>query len=587
MIGEYVLGRGFRKPLSLKEICKRRKVSLKSDIIEHYMDNQISFSDIPWTVVEKYGRQDIISTREVFESQMEDLKLPRNKNLLATVKMMNEFLIVLTDMEINGIKIDTKALEDVKMEFRLEFNSLRESIDQTIWERMGDTRINPSSPEQLSWLIYGKKVADKKRWSQLFNIGIDKVTKKSKRRPRFSRSLFSKLVKDNTMSIMKTQSEQCPHCSGRGTYRKYKKDGEPYKNTTKCESCHGEGLIYTDLNEVAGFGQHPRGVSDVAEGGFRTDKFTLNYLLASENNELREFLRDIVRYNSIDTYLNTFVTGIEQHTNRNDYLHPKFMQCVTATGRLSSRDPNFQNQPRGTTFPIRKAVVSRFNNGKIMEMDFSQLEFRTAVFLAQDKQGMEDINNGVDVHQYTADVIGCSRQDAKAHTFKPLYGGVTGTENEKRYYDAFKEKYSDIAKWHERLQSEAIQFKVVKLPSGREYAFPGAQRQAWGGSTYSTQIKNYPVQGFATADIVPLTCIEVYKLMKEKNMKSVLINTVHDSIVVDIFPTEEEDVIDIFTKGANRVIPALKERYNINFNIPLDIEMKIGYDWLNLNEVTL
>ena len=586
MIGEYVLGRGFRKPLSLKEICKRRKVSLKSDIIEHYMDNQISFSDIPWTIVEKYGRQDIISTREVFESQMEDLKLPRNKNLLATVKMMNEFLIVLTDMEINGIKIDTKALEDVKMEFRLEFNSLRESIDQTIWERMGDTRINPSSPEQLSWLIYGKKVADKKRWSQLFNIGIDKVTKKSKRRPRFSRSLFSKLVKNNTMSIMKTQSEQCPHCSGRGTYRKYKKDGEPYKNTTKCESCHGEGLIYNDLNEVAGFGQHPRGVSDVAEGGFRTDKFTLNYLLASENNELREFLRDIVRYNSIDTYLNTFVTGIEQHTNSNDYLHPKFMQCVTATGRLSSRDPNFQNQPRGTTFPIRKAVVSRFNNGKIMEMDFSQLEFRTAVFLAQDKQGMKDIDNGVDVHQYTADVIGCSRQDAKAHTFKPLYGGVTGTENEKRYYDAFKEKYSDIAKWHERLQSEAIQFKVVKLPSGREYAFPGAQRQAWGGSTYSTQIKNYPVQGFATADIVPLTCIEVYKLMKEKNMKSVLINTVHDSIVVDIFPTEEEDIIDIFTKGANRVIPALKERYNINFNIPLDTEMKIGYDWLNLNEVT-
>ncbi len=146
---------------------------------------------------------------------------------------------------------------------------------------------------------------------------------------------------------------------------------------------------------------------------------------------MREFLKDIVRYNSIDTYLNTFVSGIEQHTNSNDYLRPKFMQCVTATGRLSSRDPNFQNQPRGNTFPIRKAVISRFKNGKIMEMDFSQLEFRTAVFLAQDEQGMEDIKNGVDVHQYTADVIGCSRQEAKAHTFKPLYGGVTGTENEK------------------------------------------------------------------------------------------------------------------------------------------------------------
>ena len=104
----------------------------------------------------------------------------------------------------------------------------------------------------------------------------------------------------------------------------------------------------------------------------------------------------------------------------------KFMQAITATGRLSSRVPNFQNQPRGKTFPIRKVVSSRFKDGKIIEIDFAQLEFRTAVFLAQDKQGMEDIKNKIDVHQYTADIIGVSRQDAKAHTFKPLYGGVTG-----------------------------------------------------------------------------------------------------------------------------------------------------------------
>ena len=90
------------------------------------------------------------------------------------------------------------------------------------------------------------------------------------------------------------------------------------------------------------------------------------------------------------------------------------MQCVTSTGRLSSRNPNFQNQPRAKTFPIRKVINSRFENGKIMEIDFAQLEFRTAVFLSQDKQGMEDIKNGVDVHQYTADIIGCSRQEAKA-----------------------------------------------------------------------------------------------------------------------------------------------------------------------------
>ncbi len=109
------------------------------------------------------------------------------------------------------------------------------------------------------------------------------------------------------------------------------------------------------------------------------------------------------------------------------------MQCITATGRLSSRNPNFHNMPRSGTFPVPAAIVSRFENGKILEGDYSQLEFRVAAFLSQDQQAMEDVNNNVDVHAYTAEVIGVSRQDAKAHTFKPLYGGTTGTEAERRY----------------------------------------------------------------------------------------------------------------------------------------------------------
>ena len=260
------------------------------------------------------------------------------------------------------------------------------------------------------------------------------------------------------------------------------------------------------------------------------------------------------------------------------------MQAVTATGRLSSRDPNFQNQPRGGTFPIRKVIQSRFDGGQILEVDFAQLEFRTAVFLAQDKQGMEDIKNKIDVHRFTADIIGVSRQDAKAHTFKPLYGGTTGTEDEKKYYKKFAEKYADITKWHEELQTHAITYKRVKLPTGREYSFPYAERMPWGGSSYATQIKNYPVQGFATADIVPLACIKIYELMKEQKVKSLLINTVHDSIVADVYPGEEAVMSKIFKQGTASVIPALKEYYGINFNVPLDTEVKMGYDWLNMKE---
>ena len=585
MIAEYILLRGLKKKLSLKESCRRRRITQKLDIIDTYINQGIGFDSIPWAIVEKYGRQDIIATRALFDDQMKDLRLPLNKGLVSTLKMMNEFLLTLIEMERNGIYVDKNALKGVEEEFIKEHDDLRTYIDKTIWRVMGDTPINPSSPEQLSWLIYGKQVKDKKHWARAFNIGIDAFTKRSKKRPHFSKKNFATTINSYTKDIFRTKAIQCSDCSGKGTYQKYKVNGDPYKNLSKCETCAGQGVLYENTEILAGFRQKPRGVMDVSEGGFKTDKITLMKLLDNASDELTEFINAITRYSAVDMYLKTFVTGIDNHTDDKGFLHPKFMQCVTATGRLSSRAPNFQNQPRGGTFPIRKVVKSRFNNGKIMEIDYAQLEFRTAVFLAQDKQGMEDIKNGVDVHQYTADIIGVSRQNAKGHTFKPLYGGTTGTEDEKRYYDAFKEKYQGITDWHEELQTNAIKYKVVKLPTGREYAFPYAQRQIWGGSSYGTQIKNYPVQGFATADIVPLACINIYRRMKELKLKSKLINTVHDSIVADACEDEIEIVSKCLIDGCAEVINSLEERYNINFNVPLDTELMIGYDWLNLKEV--
>ena len=584
MLGEYILNKGIRKSLTLQMCCQRRKLGSKDSRIHEFMDRGISFENIPMGLVEEYGKMDVQITKDLFDSQMSDFRHKKYNHLLTTAKMMNEFLLVLTDMERNGVNVNLEVLEKVEKEYRAEFEYLKQKIDRIVFKQMGDTKINLSSPEQLSWLIYSRKPKDKKEWARIFNVGIDKSTGKNKRRPKFSRIQFRNLVNDNSETIYKTTAEQCISCKGKGVIRRLKKDGSPYKNYSKCAECDGDGYRYISLGKTAGFSQRPRSAYDIAEAGFRTDKITLTKIAAEAEGELRQFLDAIVRHNAIDTYLNTFVVGIKSFTNDKGLLHPKFMQAVTSTGRLSSRDPNFQNQPRGKTFPIRKVVTSRFDKGSILEVDFAQLEFRTAVFLAQDKQGMQDIENKIDVHQYTADIIGVSRQDAKAHTFKPLYGGTTGTDEEKRYYRKFSEKYKGIAKWHEELQTEAIRFKRVKLPTGREYSFPYAERMPWGGSSYSTQIKNYPVQGFATADIVPLACIKIYKLMKEQKVKSLLINTVHDSIIADVYPGEESVMSKIFRQGTGSVIPALKEYYGINFNVPLDTEVKIGYNWLEMKE---
>ena len=187
MLGEYILNRGIRKSLTLEMSCRRRKIGSKDSSIKEFMDRGISFENIPADVVEEYGKIDVQITRKLFNSQMADFKLPKNKGLLMTAKMMNEFLVVLSDMERNGININLEDLNKVEKEYRAEFAYLKQKIDKIVYKQMGDTKINLSSPEQLSWLIYSRKPKDKKEWAKIFNVGIDKNTGKNKKRPHYSR----------------------------------------------------------------------------------------------------------------------------------------------------------------------------------------------------------------------------------------------------------------------------------------------------------------------------------------------------------------------------------------------------------------
>ena len=222
MLGEYILNRGIRKSLTLQMCCQRRKIGAKDDRIKEWMDRGISFENIPADIVEEYGKIDVAITRKLFDSQMEDLRADKNKHLLKTVKMMNEFLIVLTDMERNGININLEDLSQVEKEYRAEYAYLKQKIDKIVYEKMGDTKINLGSPEQLSWLIYGLRVVDKKKWAEAFNIGIDPYTKRQRKKPNLSRSQFAKMVSQMTEPLYKTRSHQCVTCSGTGKIQKIK-----------------------------------------------------------------------------------------------------------------------------------------------------------------------------------------------------------------------------------------------------------------------------------------------------------------------------------------------------------------------------
>jgi DNA polymerase I-like protein with 3'-5' exonuclease and polymerase domains len=251
-----------------------------------------------------------------------------------------------------------------------------------------------------------------------------------------------------------------------------------------------------------------------------------------------------------------------------------------------------QNMPRGGTFPVKKVFVSRWSGGKIMEADFAQLEFRVAAFLSQDMTAIDEVVTGFDVHSYTAQVITdagqpMSRQEAKAHTFAPLYGasGFGRSEAEAAYYKQFTTKYSGVADWHKRLATEALNTGTITTPSGREFSFPDVTRRRYGGVTYFTQIKNYPVQSFATADIVPISLIYIDKLLTANKLRSCVVNTVHDSIVIDVHPDEEEMVLRVIGAANDKLIPIVNRKWGIDFNIPLLLEAKIGPNWLDTKDV--
>ena len=134
------------------------------------------------------------------------------------------------------------------------------------------------------------------------------------------------------------------------------------------------------------------------------------------------------------------------------------------------------------------------------------------------------------------------------------------------------------------MAKEALNTKRIKTPSGREFSFPDVVRRTNGTVTNFTQIKNYPVQSFATADIVPICLIHIDKLLD--NMRSCVVNTVHDSIVIDVHPDEERAVIEVISTANRDLKGLIAGRWGVDFNVPLLLEAKIGPNWLDTKDVS-
>jgi DNA polymerase-1 len=588
MLGDYILQRGQKGSVSLENCALRYDLDMKkSDTLKDYFRRGFQTDEIPLEELSEYLEQDLRVTRSLYWRLMDEYNKPESQSLVSVRDTTNKVCKTLTRMYMNGFNIDQQALQEVRKQFEDELLEIETRLGTQVKHLMGDTPINLNSPEQVSQVIYSRILHDKKKWA----IAFDYVDEKED---------FKQAVKDNSSMMVKTKASVCQTCKGKGKIYKTKKDGTPFAKPSRCTDCDTRGYKLTKLKQMAGLGFFPPSKAWVSANGFSTSKSNLEHLIniakSKGMTDAESFLTDLKRQSAVSSYLSAFVEGIQHYTKEDGMLHVSLTQHVTATGRFSGRNPNMQNMPRGGTFPVKRVFISRWNDnsfgmkGKILEADFAQLEFRVAALLSQDKVAMQEVSTGFDVHSYTAKIITeagqpTTRQEAKAHTFAPLYGatGYGRTKAEAEYYTHFMDKYKGIAKWHKKLGDEAINLGRVKIPSGRQYAFPDVERRASGTPTHFTMIKNYPVQGFATADIVPIVLLEIEDRLS--GYKSMLVNSVHDSVVLDVHPSEEEDVLDIIDSVNKSLKSIVESYYDIDVNVPLLLESKIGDNWLDVKDV--
>lgn len=345
-----------------------------------------------------------------------------------------------------------------------------------------------------------------------------------------------------------------------------------------------------------------------ASGARRTDTDTIKLLKVKTKRQERfkaaftEWTQYAAALSKTLEFFYGVVNEVPEHL-----FYARFNQSVTQTHRLSSsgkpvlfkmydkpKSVQFQNFPR----KYKRLFNARDRGWLIGERDGAQLEFRVAAHLGRDAVATRDIEKGFDVHSFTASILNDVtvewmvankerdplakryRQEAKADTFKPLYGGSSGTERQQTYYRAFKEKYRGVADAQQTWIDEVVRSKQLCTQSGLIFYWPDTKITSSGYVTNTTSICNYPVQSLATAEIIPVAVTYMWHRMKQAGLRAFIINTIHDSVITEE-PEEEVDQLNEIAEQAftKDVYNYLKEVYKIDFTVPLAVDSKSTINW--------
>ena len=281
--------------------------------------------------------------------------------------------------------------------------------------------------------------------------------------------------------------------------------------------------------------------------------------------------------------LSTYIEGILELLDEDDFVHTSYNQTVTSTWRLSSTAPNLQNIPAWwwVAGEIREAFISRFEWWKIIALDYSQVEVRILALMSWDENLLDIFKNNEDMHAKTAQFIGTSeRKIAKAVNFGVIYGISPfwlakniniSMADAKKYIDGFNASYPKVPEFFENIIKTAGEKWYVETIYGRKrYLSSINDRNAIIRKAAEREAMNMPIQ-WTSADIIKLAMIEVAEFIKTQNLQSKMIMQVHDELVFDAYPWEE-DIIKVEVKK-------IMENIFSDKTIPLKVDIWEGNNW--------
>ena len=550
-IAEYLLTRQRHKYPSLDQMATKYGGTLKNDEMKKYWEAGGQTEDIPQAKLEAYLFEDLDNTELVFKAQIKEAT--ERKIMPLIIAQMNAVMAI-TEMQYNGITINNRFIET-------EISRLVRAIEVSKGAFVAAVAactdvpprlINLDSPKNMSLVLFGGEVKTKvKKTVGLYKNGNPK----------------EKLVEE---------------------IKQYK----------------GLGLNTTGLEKTI----HGWSTSDES-----LEKLKHHSIFVTRLQEYRQLMKDY----------STYYEPLTQLVFPDGKVHQNLHQTSTETGRLSCTEPNLQNVTDKHTSEIKKAYVSRWGaDGSLVEFDYRQLEIVALAYLSDDPQLIKDCNDGVDIHtQLFRSMFGrvptdWERKQFKRLSFALIYGSgiknmaqqaMVSEEIARNFKRAFEHRYPWVVKYRETVRGWLLLHRTPGghghdketglplassyyiLPTGRElYYREFVQKQLGNKVDFSyTQICNYPVQSFATGDIVPIMLGKLYRYIISSiyKDKALLINTVHDSIMLDIRNDILKEVIPIIKELLEDVPATMKALFGIEMTVTPKVSVSSGPNWFEQKEI--